>query len=264
MSVLHTPENSGLTIFRRYGPCRIGRDGRGTEIWLSGFFVGDWMTTVRCGSRGKRGAFAKVQWATVPSASTRPWRCAKIEEGGSYARCRKVGAGSALDGDPRRPVGDGGTRVCGPGTRPASAGPVRKELPVYDHAAERAWRHLEFVTYLHARPPRVACPDHGVRQVRLPWAESRCCLSGWRSVERMRHPRGHPDPAHQLGRGVAPDGQDRNNVCDLTHATVEYIADDRKQASLDAYFATVPPDLTARNSGLTIFRRYGRSLPNRT
>ena len=48
------------------------------------------------------------------------------------------------------------------------------ELPVYDRAAERAWRHLDtcqFVTYLHARPPRVDCPDHGVRQVRLPWAE---------------------------------------------------------------------------------------------
>jgi transposase len=28
-----------------------------------------------------------------------------------------------------------------------------------------------FLTYLHARPPRVACPVHGVRQVRLPWAE---------------------------------------------------------------------------------------------
>ena len=35
-------------------------------------------------------------------------------------------------------------------------------------------------------------------------------------------------------------------VCDLTRATVEYIADDRKQASLDAYFATVPPDQLAR------------------
>mgnify|MGYP003725203897 CR=1 FL=1 len=37
--------------------------------------------------------------------------------------------------------------------------------------AERAWRHLDtcqFVTYLHARPPRVAYPDHGVRQVRRP------------------------------------------------------------------------------------------------
>jgi transposase len=47
-------------------------------------------------------------------------------------------------------------------------------LPLYDHAEERAWRHLDtcqFLTYLHARPPRVECPTHGVRQVRLPWAE---------------------------------------------------------------------------------------------
>jgi len=48
------------------------------------------------------------------------------------------------------------------------------ELPVYDHAEERAWRHLDscaFLTYLHARPPRVECPTHGVRQASLPWAE---------------------------------------------------------------------------------------------
>lgn len=50
------------------------------------------------------------------------------------------------------------------------------DLPLYDHAEERAWRHLDscqFQTYLRARPPRVACPTHGVRQVRLPWAEPR-------------------------------------------------------------------------------------------
>ena len=48
------------------------------------------------------------------------------------------------------------------------------ELALYDHADERAWRHLDtggFPTWLHARPPRVKCPTHGVRQVRLPWAE---------------------------------------------------------------------------------------------
>jgi len=48
------------------------------------------------------------------------------------------------------------------------------ELPLYDHAEERAWRHLDtcqVLTSLHARPPRVQCPAHGVRQVRLPWAE---------------------------------------------------------------------------------------------
>ena len=41
-------------------------------------------------------------------------------------------------------------------------------LSVYDHSDERAWRHLDscaFLTFLHASPPRVACPEHGVRQV---------------------------------------------------------------------------------------------------
>jgi transposase len=49
------------------------------------------------------------------------------------------------------------------------------ELSVYDHAVERTWRHLDscqFLTYLHASPPRVSCPEHGVRQARLPWAEA--------------------------------------------------------------------------------------------
>lgn len=48
-------------------------------------------------------------------------------------------------------------------------------LSVYDHAEERAWRHLDscqFKTYLHARVPRIKCPTHGTRQVKLPWAEA--------------------------------------------------------------------------------------------
>lgn len=47
---------------------------------------------------------------------------------------------------------------------------------IYDHAEERAWRHLDtcqYQTFLHARVPRVHCPTHGVRQVRVPWAEPR-------------------------------------------------------------------------------------------
>jgi len=46
--------------------------------------------------------------------------------------------------------------------------------PTRDHAAERLWRHLDscqFETYIHARIPRVACADHGVRQILVPWAE---------------------------------------------------------------------------------------------
>jgi len=48
------------------------------------------------------------------------------------------------------------------------------ELPLYDHAAERRWRHLDtggFATFVLARPPRVQCPEHGVLHASLPWAE---------------------------------------------------------------------------------------------
>lgn len=44
--------------------------------------------------------------------------------------------------------------------------------PVHD-TQERTWRHLNFFqhkTYLHARQPRVNCPDHGVKTAEVPWA----------------------------------------------------------------------------------------------
>lgn len=50
------------------------------------------------------------------------------------------------------------------------------ESPVFDHAEERVWRHLDscqFFTYLYARIPRIFCPTHGVRQASVPWAEAR-------------------------------------------------------------------------------------------
>jgi transposase len=49
-----------------------------------------------------------------------------------------------------------------------------RECPLHDHQEEREWRHLDtcqYQTILHARPPRSACIDHGVRVVKLPWAE---------------------------------------------------------------------------------------------
>jgi len=49
-----------------------------------------------------------------------------------------------------------------------------KQCSVYDHTASRRWRHLDtmqFRTVLHAKPPRVKCAEHGIRQVKLPWAE---------------------------------------------------------------------------------------------
>lgn len=52
------------------------------------------------------------------------------------------------------------------------------EVPcgLHDHDEERTWRHLDscqFQTHLHARVPRIHCDQHGVRQVRVPWAEPR-------------------------------------------------------------------------------------------
>jgi transposase len=49
-----------------------------------------------------------------------------------------------------------------------------KPCTLYDHAPERTWRHLDtcqFQTHLHARIPRVDCPEHGVMNVKVPWGE---------------------------------------------------------------------------------------------
>jgi transposase len=51
-----------------------------------------------------------------------------------------------------------------------------KAAAVYDHAAERSWRHLDSCqlrTFLHARVPRVKCEEHGVHLAKVPWAEAR-------------------------------------------------------------------------------------------
>jgi len=48
----------------------------------------------------------------------------------------------------------------------------RSGCEVHD-TSEKRWRHLDFFqheAYLTARVPRVECPEHGVRQVALPWA----------------------------------------------------------------------------------------------
>ncbi len=44
----------------------------------------------------------------------------------------------------------------------------------YDHNTRR-WRHLDtcqYYTILEAKIPRIECPEHGVLQVQVPWAES--------------------------------------------------------------------------------------------
>lgn len=149
-----------------------------------------------------------------------------------------------------------------------------KTLPLYDHAEERTWRHLDscqFQTHLHARIPRVACGEHGVVQVLVPWAAprsrftllferlaidvlSQCDVTGatkilriswdegWgimtRAVKRGRH-RKAPKVVRQIGideKAAAKGHKYLTLVCDLDEGTVEHIAEDRKTESLNGYY----------------------------
>jgi hypothetical protein len=50
--------------------------------------------------------------------------------------------------------------------------PCCRSLTTRPNGCGGIWtRARSLLTFLHASAPRVACPEHGVRQVRLPWAE---------------------------------------------------------------------------------------------
>lgn len=71
------------------------------------------------------------------------------------------------------------TQVRYEGAAPCPA--CGKAVPRYD-LRERRWRHLdiyEYEAYVVVQVPRVKCPDDGVRQIKVPWAEGR---SGFTSL----------------------------------------------------------------------------------
>ena len=150
------------------------------------------------------------------------------------------------------------------------------DLPLYDHSEMRAWRHLDtggFRTFLHARPPRVSCHGDGILQVRLPWAEPRSRFThaferfaidvmketdvsgaakileiswdeGWGIMERAVA-RGKAAKKPQIPALIGVDEKAVRKghsymtlVYDIAGASVEYIADDRRQTSLDPYFCS--------------------------
>lgn len=141
----------------------------------------------------------------------------------------------------------------------------------------RQWRHLDtmqFMTWIEADVPRVDCSTHGVRQVRVPWAEPgsqftvwferlaidllrECSITGavrllriswdegWgikaRAVKRGRARRGHEVVA-RLGvdeKAIAKRHRYLTIVADLEQSRVLYLADDRKQESLDGFWPTL-------------------------
>lgn len=154
------------------------------------------------------------------------------------------------------------------------------KLGLYDHEEERAWRHLDscqFLTYLHARPPRVNCPRHGVKQVKLPWAEphsrftqlferlaidvlketsirgaTRILRISWdeawhlmqRAVERglRAKPRRVPERLGVDEKSISKWDRYMTLVCDLDTSTVEYVEDGRRKESLAPYFKRYSPE----------------------
>jgi transposase len=154
-----------------------------------------------------------------------------------------------------------------------------QELPLYDDAEERTWRHLDsgqYQTHLHARIPRVECGEQGVVQVRMPWAEARSRFTlffvrlatdvlgqwdvtgatkilrvswdeAWGSMERAvtrGRQRKSPKVVRRLGvdeKAVARGHRYLTLVCDLEEGTVGHIAEDRKQESLDGYYWSLSP-----------------------
>ena len=155
-----------------------------------------------------------------------------------------------------------------------------KAAPLYDHSQERAWRHLDscqFKTILHARPPRVTCGEHGVRQVKLPWAEGsgrftslferlaidvlrETSVLGATTILRISWDEAWGIMLRAVARGklakksslvevigvdekaVAKGQKYITLVCDLQRATVEFIADNRTTESLDAFYTGLTDD----------------------
>jgi transposase len=103
-------------------------------------------------------------------------------------------------------------------------------LVLYDHAEERAWRHLDrcqFKTSLHARPPRVKCPKilGATRILGITWDEA------WHIQERAvaRGQRAKPAGAPaRLGideKAAAKGHRYLTVVSNLDQGTVEYVGD---------------------------------------
>jgi transposase len=152
--------------------------------------------------------------------------------------------------------------------------------PIYDHAEEAHWRHLDTcdcLTYIHARLPRVKCPTHGVRQVKPGWASSglaitdlfesrvidtlkECDITGTKRLTRISWDAAWHIMEKAVARGLARKERRiptrlsidekafakrhryETLVCDYEQGTVEYIADDRRQESLEQYFRQFTPE----------------------
>lgn len=150
-----------------------------------------------------------------------------------------------------------------------------KSCALYDHQPERRWRHLDtcqYRTILHAEPPRSNCAEHGARSVKLPWAEPSSRFTAmferlaidWMRVASQKAvgdqlhlswDEVHAIQERAVVRGLARReaevipylGVDEKSftkghhyftmVNDLELSRVLYVAEDRKEASMDGFWS---------------------------
>jgi len=152
-----------------------------------------------------------------------------------------------------------------------------QECALYDHQPERQWRHLDtcqYQTILHAAPPRTNCSEHGPRVVKLPWAEPGSRFTAlferlaidWLKVASQKAVGQHLDLSWDEIHGIMDRAVERGLkrrqaemvkrlgvdekafrkghryltlVNDLDRSRVLYVAEDRKQSSLDGFWPTL-------------------------
>lgn len=158
-----------------------------------------------------------------------------------------------------------------------------RECPLHDHQPQRVWRHLDtcqYRTLLHASLPRTECAEHGVKVVRVPWAEpqsrftalfeglaihwlkaasqkavaARLGLS-WDEIHgimqravRRGLARRAAEPIPRLGvdeKAFRKGHRYATIVTDLDGGRVLYVAKERQQSSLDGFWATLTPQQLA-------------------
>lgn len=154
-----------------------------------------------------------------------------------------------------------------------------ERAPIHDHR-ERTWRHLDtfqYRTILHARVPRLNCPTHGIKQIRVPWAEGnsrftalfealaidwmkQASISAVAQQLKLSWDEAAGIQARAVARGLARRTQEpvrylgidetafqrRHKyvtvVSDLERSRALYVADDRKRESLDAFWESMTPE----------------------
>lgn len=152
-----------------------------------------------------------------------------------------------------------------------------EKLSLYDHKEEREWRHLDMMqlqTWVHAKMPRVQCPDHGVKQVDVSWAESgsrftkfferfaidvsqetdtkgasKILKLSWDEawgIQKRAVARGlarkSPLVLRKMGvdeKSVGHGQQYMTLVYNLENSTVEWIGEERKKETLDRFFQSL-------------------------